>query len=212
MHPATDFTAMKELFHHSAYYYMICVAPDGSYAYINNRYANNFKHVSADFIGQPFYITMHPDDIPAVTAAGQACYQNPGKLFPVVIRKHNGNNEYIITQWEFSLMCDSDGMPTGVFCLGHDITEYEKAKESVTVINKDLSTKNELLGTIAFEQSHEVRAPLANIMGLVDIINSMEPGADIAPLLAMLGESSRQLDGVITRIVNKIRVPEPENR
>ena len=119
------------------------------------------------------------------------------------IRKHNGQGGYVVTQWEFTLMVEN-GEAQGVFCIGYDITEFVIAKSTVIDVSKALEIKNELLEEIAFEQSHIVRAPVANIVGLVSILKNMEMGPNVSGIVNMLEESINRLDDVIKNIVYKI--------
>ncbi|RCH56070.1 hypothetical protein DJ568_04810 [Mucilaginibacter hurinus] len=200
--PVQDFEATKALLHDSDFYYIICTDNEGNYTYINNHYKKSFAFINDNFVGQPYHITMHPDDTKVCQEVGGKCYQNPGKLFPATIRKHNGHGGFIVTQWEFTLMV-KNGEPEGVFCLGYDITEYESAKKQVETIHKDLETKQELLDEIAYEQSHIVRAPLANIMGLVGILKKLDLNASETAIISMLEESSNRLDEVIKNIIKR---------
>jgi len=195
--------ATKALLHDSDFYYIICTGLDGNYSYINNRYAKSFKYINSNFVGQPYHITMHPDDTRICEAVAGQCFAQPDKLFPATLRKHNGAGGYIITQWEFVLMVE-DGQPQGVFCIGFDITEFVNVKNTVETIKEVLQTKNNILEEIAFEQSHVVRAPLANIIGLVGILKNMDMGVNAATIIKMLDESSQQLDSVIKNIVKKV--------
>ncbi|WP_040299041.1 PAS domain-containing protein [Arcticibacter svalbardensis] len=204
IHAAFDLKATKDLLHNSKFYYIICTDNIGNYSYINNHYANRFNFIKSDFVGHPYYITMHPDDTKICEEVGKKCYDEPGKLFPATLRKHDGEGGYIVTQWEFTLMVEN-GEPTGVFCLGYDITEFTNAKNQVLTIEKALKNKKEKLNAIAFEQSHIVRAPLANIMGLVNIMKNMDLGPNLNSILSMLEESSNQLDKVIKGIIKKAR-------
>ena len=145
---------------------------------------------------------MHPDDTKVCEEVGGKCFANPGKLFPATIRKYDGKGGFIITQWEFTLITEND-IPQGIFCLGYDITEYTAVKSEVDIIHKDLDYKNEVLDSIAFEQSHMVRAPLSNILGLVRLLKKMELGAHASSVVDMLEESSSRLDNAIKQIVLK---------
>jgi PAS domain S-box-containing protein len=203
MNSTINIEATKKLLHDSNFYYMICTDMVGNYSYINNHYANVFRYIHPDFVGQPYYITMHPDDTKICEEVGGKCFEFPGQLFPATIRKHNGDGGYIVTQWEYTLIVEN-GKPEGVFCIGFDITEFESAKKHVTNVNKALSVKNEILEAIAYEQSHIVRAPLANIIGLVSILKNLDLGANAGAVVKMLEESSNKLDGVIQNIVKKI--------
>ena len=199
---AFDLRATKKLLHDSNFYYIICTDNNGDYNYVNNHYANCFDFTKSDFVGRPYHITIHPDDTKICEEVGGKCYLEPGKLFPATLRKHDGKGGYIITQWEFTLMVEN-GQPTGIFCLGYDITEFIVAKREIINIEKTLESKNEILSAIAYEQSHIVRAPLANIMGLVGILKNMDLGPNMNSILLMLEESSNQLDSVIKDIIKK---------
>ncbi|MEO6150334.1 MAG: hypothetical protein ABIN95_03940 [Mucilaginibacter sp.] len=96
-----------------------------------------------------------------------------------------------------------NGEPQGVFCLGYDITEFESTKKQVKTIHQDLEDKQELLHAIAYEQSHIVRAPLANIMGLVGILKKLNLNTSETAIINMLEESSNRLDDVIKSIIKK---------
>jgi hypothetical protein len=194
--------ATKELLHDSDFYYLICVDNTGNYSYVNNHYDKTFSYIHQNLVGQPYYITMHPDDTRVCEVVGAQCFAHPGELFPATIRKHDRNQGYIFTQWEYILMV-GDGQPQGIFCLGFDTTEYEKVKDKVEFINRDLEIKNNVLSNIAYEQSHIVRAPLANIMGLVSILKTLPHDEKTTEIIGMLEESSNKLDEVIKSIVKK---------
>ncbi len=59
---------------------------------------------------------------------------------------------------------------------------------------------------IAFLQSHELRAPLANIMGVVNVINLLLPkteSPDIIELLNGLIENAQKMDTIVQQIVKR---------
>lgn len=197
-----DINSAKKLLNHSSFYYVICTGIDGNYSYVNESYANKFKFITSDFVGKPYYISMHPDDTSICEEVGEKCYTNPGVLFPAIIRKYDGRGGYIVTQWEFTLIIENN-KPAGIFCLGYDITEFVRAKNEVYSVQKDIECKNLMLNAIAFEQSHIVRAPLANVMGLVTILKNLNLGPNASSIITMLEESTNQLDLVIRSIVKK---------
>lgn len=205
MQSAYNFESTKQLLHNSILYYIICTDVHGNYSYINNRYAVSFKHVTDKLIGKPFSITMHPDDAKVCEEVAAKCFSHPGQLFPATIRKNNGKGGYIITQWEFTLIVENHE-PQGIFCLGYDITEMEITKKEVVSINNDLQSKKNRLDSIAFEQSHYVRAPLSNIMGLAAILKNHKIDADTSNLLTMMEESCNKLDLVIRAITEKSKI------
>lgn len=61
--------------------------------------------------------------------------------------------------------------------------------------------KDETLKKVASDQSHLVRAPLANVLGLIALLEQAETTEDSKELLTMLKDSANQLDTVIKNIV-----------
>lgn len=69
---------------------------------------------------------------------------------------------------------------------------------------RKLEMQNQKLLEIAWVQSHEVRAPLARIMGLVQLITRYpEDKADIRQTLDHIVQSANELDEIIRKIVRK---------
>lgn len=85
-------------------------------------------------------------------------------------------------------------------------------KEAIIVVSNDITksiehleeieTQNIKLKEIAWIQSHVVRAPIVNILGLIKIINETETISD-KELLIHLNHSVSELENIINDIVNK---------
>ena len=72
--------------------------------------------------------------------------------------------------------------------------------------------QNAKLREIAWIQSHKVRAPIANILGLVSVIDLNEPNSDDnAGLLQKIIMVTKQLDTIIHEVVNKTYEVEDED-
>lgn len=197
-----NINSSKELYHDSDFFYMVSFDLEGNYNYVNNNYSKKFGD-GKSLIGQNVVETIHPEDLKLANEAGIKCLENPGQFFPLSLRKPVASGDFIKTQWETVLIVE-EGKPSGMFSIGFDITDYERVKGQVSQINKDLEDKSEKLKIIAFEQSHNVRAPLANILGLVNIIKSFSLSAEERNIVNMLEESSIQLDDIIKSIVKTI--------
>jgi PAS domain S-box-containing protein len=74
---------------------------------------------------------------------------------------------------------------------------------------KSITEQNTALREIAWIQSHLVRAPLANILGLILLLKD-EIGEDtkIQNLMLLLEKSSKELDSVIRKVADKTRMVE----
>ena len=196
------FQETKELLDNSALFYIITTAMDGKYSFINQHYAKEFAHINADFIGQPYHITMHPDDMNTCAVVAVKCFENPGKLFPATIRKHDGKGGFVYTQWEYKAMFDEQNNPAGIFCLGYNITKFVAEGLQLQNAQEEIQEKSAKLRKINFQQSHLIRAPLSNIIGLSSIIDKTLLDTNTSNICDMILESSNQLDKVIRGIVD----------
>jgi PAS domain S-box-containing protein len=88
-----------------------------------------------------------------------------------------------------------DGKPVSLIGTNRDVTEDVHAQEK-------MKSQNKALREIAFIQSHEVRRPLANILGIIEILRTMDSFAEL-DIFHQLEESAEELDKEIRSIVNK---------
>ena len=196
------FEAAKELLADSDLYYITCTDNDGNYSYVNERYASSFNHIDDNLIGKSYDVTIHPDDLKIFEEVEGKCYASPDKHFQAAIRMLNEHGGLTITQWEFTLMTEN-GAPIGVFCVGHDVADYEQIKDKFFLVNNISQIKEEIIDAIAYEQSHIARAPLANMLGLINVLKNynLDPEAEV--IVNLLQQSSMLLDEVIKNIAKK---------
>ena len=87
------------------------------------------------------------------------------------------------------------------------ITDRKKFENELlfkrTLEEKEKQKKAKALEEVAYDQAHLVRGPLANILGLVSLLDQAEVDEDTKKILSLLNHSSQQLDEVIKRIVDK---------
>jgi len=77
-----------------------------------------------------------------------------------------------------------------------DFTEIKTYSEKLRVQNEELKQ-------IAHLQSHIVRAPLANIEGILSLVNEQDMSDENRALMQLLKKSALQLDSIVTDIVTK---------
>lgn len=91
--------------------------------------------------------------------------------------------------------------------MDHNLTRLVVSQNATerTVHLKKIETQNEALKNIAWIQSHVVRAPLARILGLIDLIKEKNlEGTDQKEFIDHLKDSSHELDKAIREIVEKV--------
>ncbi|MEZ7500485.1 PAS domain-containing protein [Flavobacterium sp. Arc3] len=195
------FEETRGLLNDSALFYLVTTAMDGNYSYVNENYANAFLHVNSNFVGQPYHITMHPDDMNTCVEVAAKCFENPTKLFPATIRKHDGNGGYVYTQWEYKAMFDDQKKPVGIYCIGYNITKYIAEELHLKKAKEEIEKNSNILATIIFQQSHLIRAPLSNIIGLTGLLDKTLLDSNNSNICDMILASCNQLDDVIRSII-----------
>jgi len=96
------------------------------------------------------------------------------------------------------LVYNDDGHPIRMIGAIQDISERVNYIEAI-------ENQNKLLRDISWMQSHLVRAPLANIMGLADLL-CQEKGKTVDESLSLLQKSAIELDKIIRDIVKKSEI------
>ncbi len=103
------------------------------------------------------------------------------------------NKEKIIAEVKYNKIIHNN--KEAIIIVSNDITK------SIEHLN-EIESQNTKLKDIAWIQSHIVRAPLTNILGLIKLINETNSVNDIE-LLNHLNQSVLELDNSINEIVNK---------
>ena len=80
---------------------------------------------------------------------------------------------------------------------------YRLESEEIQNYIQTIEDHNSRLKDIAWTQSHVVRAPLARIMGLVDLIQNYPNIDEQSELLEHINSSAKELDSIIRNITSK---------
>jgi DNA-binding NtrC family response regulator len=94
-----------------------------------------------------------------------------------------------------------------LFCLHQKITralKEAKEKKEKKLANEKLRMQHQKLYEIAVMQSHQVRAPIANVLGLISLINFDKPNDPLnTQIIKNLKKTTQAFDSVIREIVQK---------
>jgi PAS domain S-box-containing protein len=122
-------------------YSLVITDLEGRYIFVNDIFKNRFSFICENFIGQPSFIAIYPEDHQVCLRAVEQCFANPNKVVKVHLRKPDTNrHDFYWTEWEFSVFKDQHKTPIGILCLGHDITETEKASRQAKEFAKKVAT------------------------------------------------------------------------
>ena len=144
-----------------------------------------------------WYKRIHIDERKFVTNKIAKTIEEGEKYFQIEYRFLCADGNYKTFLDRNYIIYDKNKKPQRIIGSKQDITQQ---KEYI----KQIEQRNKKLEEIAWEQSHTVRAPLAKIMGLIDLLKYSENNStETKYLLENILNSAEDLDAVIRNIAEK---------
>ncbi|MEO8173356.1 MAG: PAS domain-containing protein, partial [Sediminibacterium sp.] len=142
-----------------------------------------------------FFKAVHPDDVGMMTRIIDELLAQKkeinGAIYRIILP--GGRTRYI--ESHAIIKKSESGRILSLIGTNRDITEDILVQEKIKMQNK-------VLREIAFIQSHEVRKPLANILGVIEVLKTSGAMNELE-IFEHLAESANELDQQIRAIVNK---------
>ena len=152
----------------------------------------DFFHTIEDFRKR-----VHPEDLPrADEAMKKIIHATQPKFAQFRIIRPNGDIRMI--QGNVTCIRDATKQPVRLIGINHDITDQQK-------IQNKIQDQNDRLRKIAWMQSHEIRKPVANIIGLLNLCDMAKMDIQQHELLAYLKVSAQELDHIIKDIIERTK-------
>lgn len=134
---------------------------------------------------------IHPDEQARVASERDTALQQGREDWKAEYRFRCADGSY---RWVFDrgrILYDQQGQPSRMFGSLQDTHQLRLQREQ-------LLAQNQRLLEVAWRQSHEVRRPLANLLGLLDLLRQ-DPGE--TQLVELLLSEAQQLDQIVQAIV-----------
>lgn len=159
-----------------------------------NRMLGISEHERYD---QTIYESVHPEDAQSLKPLMQKVLDNPGQPYDFTARIRHRNGHYI---WIEGIMRNflADRNIGGIIFNFRDITERMEANLQRERITEQLLERNKNLEQFAYIVSHNLRAPVANILGISNVLMYEGISEDQKrQVLGSISSSARRLDEVI---------------
>ena len=137
---------------------------------------------------------LYPDDIPFVTKHVESLIKGHESKFEIEYRFRCADGTFKHVLDRGFIVFDNQGHPYRVIGSMQDITQRKKYIEKIEAQNRRLLD-------ISWLQSHYVRAPLSQIMGLVKVLTAEHSESVDQESLTYLAQAAEQLDTVIKSII-----------
>lgn len=183
---------------------------DGIINFMNDRFYEYFNYSKSTFAQSSFFQLIHHKDRIKAARLWVECFKE-SKRFDAELRLKNAAGNYKWFLIRTVPYKDKTGNTLTWFGSCTNIND-QKEKQILVVdeLNSSLSTageiisqKEETLKEIAFDQAHLIRMPLSNILGLIQLMETLDMDEETQQIHSLLQESAVQLDNVIKTVINK---------
>jgi PAS domain S-box-containing protein len=106
---------------------------------------------------------------------------------------------------DYSPIFTSEGVFIGHLWIYRDVTARKIAEEEMKVKNMELEKVNSELDRFVYSASHDIRAPLRSILGLINLAESESNPDDVGQHLALMRKSIAKLDKFTLDLVHYSR-------
>lgn len=179
--------------------YVLKTDAKGSYTYVNGYFRNRFGY-KGYLIGQSALESVIEEDRYTCSQTVERCFRQPGIPHEVILRKPDKHGNIKGGKWEFKGVPDENGQVHEVLCVGFDITEQLENIEQARYLLDMTQRQNERLIEYTNITSHNLRAPVARLLGLCDLLEMSPENPEYIPLIR---QSAKKLDETI-RLMNDL--------
>ena len=149
---------------------------------------------------------VHPDDQAAMKMQFKELLQKPAENIVFTCRILHQQGHYIWVECIFTNLLHDENI-AAIVCNFRDITQQKNAELEREKITLDLVQRNKDLEQFAYIISHNLRAPVANITGLSNLLqHTITEDAEGADILKAMAKSVRHLDEVIIDLNHILQV------
>ncbi|MDP1728394.1 MAG: PAS domain S-box protein, partial [Bacteroidota bacterium] len=204
----TDITVRKqaeeEILHHNERYNLVAKATNdsiwdmniatGEVSRFGDGFNNLFGYSLANYDNDHFHFTnlVHPEDLSELKESMNSAFNNPNERYwEKEYRFQKADGQYAYVYDKGYIIRDKNGKAQRMLGSARDITER------VNHINA-IKEQNKRLREIAWKQSHIVRAPLARMIGLANLLDyENQVDEETNQILKYILSSAHELDEVI---------------
>jgi PAS domain S-box-containing protein len=182
---------------------------DGRYVYMNLAYRRSITQFTGMEPKEGDFSNKHTGFGEEVIKRWNHYYDRAlgGEIYTIINESPDPMTEQVISfEISFNPIYRGDGLITGVGCFARNITERLKTERAIV-------DQNERLRNIASLTSHELRRPVASMIGLINIMdreNFFNP--DNKEIIEHLLTVGKEIDEVIRLIVDNTITENTKNR
>lgn len=177
--------------------------------YWNENYSTLFGYEKASNNLESWKQNIHPEDLDETWNSFQKLVNGTNDRYwkgEYRYRKTDGNFAHIFDQGY--LLSDENGKTIRIVGAMQDISGRKEIENEKELIIEELTTSNNDLKQFSFITSHNLRAPLSNIQGILNLIDKNDLNDTNKKMFGLLKDSSAQLQETIKDLTDIIVIRE----
>lgn len=185
-------TLFTQLFHNSPYG-KVMLDETGRVVLLNNGFENMFGYSAEELIGKELNGFIVPSDLKEEGSDLNSLITAKQIVRLKSIRKRKDNTKIAVIIYGVPIMVNNKTI--GIFGSYVDITDQKKTEEELTIRNAELDN-------FVYKVSHDLRAPLSSILGLVNLADMEGNDDSLADYIKIIGQKVNQLDHFISDVLS----------
>jgi len=187
---------------------MALVAPDGTWLQVNDRVCEIVGRPRAELLSLTFQDITHPDDLDADVGHVNELLAGERSRYSMEKRYVHARGHQVYVLLSVSLVRDEAGEPRHFIAQIEDITDRKHREVELGRLNAELARSNAELERFAMVASHDLRAPLVTLRGVLDVLPRLvgELHRDARHLLERAIANTDDLLGTVDALLGLARV------
>jgi PAS domain S-box-containing protein len=181
---------------------MVMLDTEGRILRVNRRWQDALGWRPAQLEGKPLFSYLHPDDLPATRTALMGQLRDGASSIGFENRFRCQNGSYRWLSW-FSVMLKDEKVSYG---FAQDVTLYRQSEEKLRETLRELQTRNHELDHYVYKVSHDLRAPLCSIKGLVSLLREETDPAVVRHYINLIDKRVDKSDRFIQSVLDHSRM------
>jgi PAS domain S-box-containing protein len=169
---------------------------------VNNSWEKTFGYTDEELKGQSLISFLHPADFDSTLQAKSKEQETGQPSIDFENRYRCKDGSYKWLSWN-SITFVKDGVMYGFV---RDITEKKQREEVLKSTLQELQIRNHELDNYVYKVSHDLRAPLCSIRGLIDLVKMEKDVSAIHHYVSLIENRINKSDQFILSIINHSKI------
>lgn len=172
----------------------------GTMTYVNEQFCALSQYSPAELLGQnASFVSAHFHPVTFWQELWQTITQ--GQVWQGDVKNQAKDGTYFWVDMVVTPLLDSAGKPCQYVAIRRDITRQKKAEDSLRDTLYELKQRNEELDQYVYKVSHDLRAPLASILGLINVFRLENDPSTAGYYVGLIENRAQKLDHFIQSVL-----------